>query len=187
MLQGAYGLHDTWGRAVFPIFGLILAMNLLRVPNIAMAPRIPVRMLAVGAISSLPYVYLAGQGALLNIMFTLAGAAVLCALLQQRLYLVALPVFVLAGFAVDYMWFGLLYIVGAWWLLQRRVPAELVVALGALVLHPINGSLWALLAAPLVYLIRVGFYGSDAPRLKWAFYAAYPLHLCLLAGIKATG
>jgi len=41
-----------------------------------------------------------------------------------------------------------------------------------------NGDMWALLALPLFFLaIKIEL---NIPRIKWAFYVYYPLHLSLL-------
>lgn len=42
-----------------------------------------------------------------------------------------------------------------------------------------RGHLWALAALPVVFAVEI--LAPHVPRLRWAFYAYYPLHLTALA------
>lgn len=185
---GALGLHATVGRAVFPLFATLLAFNLSRLDAAHMLEAVAPRMLAFGLLAVPAYVYLYGAFPL-NIMFTLAAAVMVCAMLQRGDTMHALAVLAIFGFFVDYRWFGLAAVVVPWILFRFDRPnwpawfwAPTAVA-G--ILLPINGSAWALLAVPVIALaLRVD---GNAPRFKWAFYAAYPLHFLALAVIRYAG
>lgn len=176
---GALVFHDTWGRAVFPLFALVLGRSVTLGDAMHLVRAVVPRMLAVGAVASVFYVPVFGPYPL-NVMFTLAAGVACCA--GWRLGYRALPVwcFVLAGFVVDYNWFGLACIVLAAWSMSRPVmPVAAVLAVMTVVLWPINGNAWALLSVPLWSLATLN--EGRAPRLRWLFYAAYPVHLAVLS------
>jgi hypothetical protein len=180
LFDGALGFHATWGRTVFPVFAVLLANNVARwgTPQ-RMTGDLPARMAAFGLLASVPYVYLQGSLLPLNVMFTLAAGVLVCGLIQSRAHLLAAAVFAVAGVFVDYSWVGLLAVMLPW-AAFRGYASPLwwfVAACGLLTF--INGNLWALAAVPLVAVAT--YVQGDAPRWKWLFYVAYPLHLAALA------
>jgi hypothetical protein len=187
LFDSSLGIHDTIGRTVFPVFGLVLALNLARTDDWRpLLYRVAPRMALWGAIATLPYAYLAGWSHF-NVLFTLAASVACVAAILRGWYIVAVAIVLAAGLTVDYSYFGILYVVGAWAIIRHRFPPELALIVGAVLLWPINASWWAAVAMPLAYYARITFVGADAPRLKWAFYAAYPAHLLVLAIIKGIG
>jgi hypothetical protein len=176
VLDGALGFHDTWGRAVFPIFAALLALNLSRMDP-RRIPRVLVpRLLLFGVLAAIPYTLLQGAVLPLNIMFTLAAGATLCWLCHRHAYLPAALLFSFCGLFVDYGWFGLLAILVPWALNRVGFNAGLLIAAALVV--PVNGSAWSFAAC--LAGLATGFLPGYAPRLKWLFYAAYPLHLVVL-------
>lgn len=175
LFDAAYGIHDTIGRAVFPTFALVLAMNLCRARDLY---RLALRMAIVGLVASLPYIALQGHWWPLNIMFTLALAVVVVGLWRDDMKHLAVWSAVLGGFVVDYQWFGLLAILGPYWLMRRGESVLWGLLLAILCMVPINGNAWALLALPL--FLGVSLLEGSASRLKWLFYVGYPAHLVLL-------
>lgn len=179
LFESALGIHDTIGRAVFPLFALTLGRSAILGPPGHLLRVVAPRMALVGAVASVAYVPLFGVYPL-NVMFTLAAGVAMVALLRMGWGFVAGVVFAVGGALVDYQWFGLACIaVAAWAFARSRLPVAGVLAVMALLLVPVNGSLWALLAVPLFALASM--FNGPAPRLKWLFYAAYPWHLALLA------
>lgn len=178
LFDSTLGIHDTIGRAVFPLFALVLGRSVtLGDPGHLLRVVVP-RMLTVGAVASVFYVPLFGWYPL-NVMFTLAAGVAMVASWRIGWHLVAGALFISAGLLVDYQWFGLACIaVAAWTFSGRLLPVGGLVAVMAVLLVPVNGSLWALLAVPLFGLASM--LNGPAPRLKWLFYAAYPAHLAAL-------
>ncbi|MGQ3054517.1 MAG: TraX family protein [Roseateles sp.] len=175
------------GRLVMPIFAFVLAYNLARpgVLEAGAARRTAVRLLAVGVLSTPAFLalntLLAGWWPL-NIMFMLLVAVLAIALLHRGGAIgIAGAAFVAAigGSSVEFWWPAVLLCVG-FWLYARRPGASALVLIVAscAALWVINRNHWALAALPLVLLadkvtLRV-------PRIRWAFYAFYPLHLSVI-------
>ena len=181
IMGGALGVHATIGRIVFPIFAVVLAFNLARSDNADhLLSSVAPRMAAFGLLAMPAYVYLYDVYPA-NVMFTLAASVLVVSLVLERRWLLAGLLFAVAGAWVDYGWFGIGGVVGAWYLVQTG-RGFLAPALVAVLVYPINGTLWALVAVPLV--AAAGCLQGSAPRLKWAFYAAYPLHLLAIACVK---
>lgn len=172
------------GRLALPLFVFVLAYNLAR-PGVlerGAYPRTMKRLGLIGAIASVPFIALGGVVGgwwPLNVMFTLLSAAGMLYLVERGQGLAGFAVFVLAGAVVEFWWPALLLAAAVWWYCKR--PTWAAASLGLLAcacLWFINGNLWALAAVPLV----IGAAGVDlrVPRLRWAFYAYYPLHLAAL-------
>ena len=87
----------------------------------------------------------------------------------------AVGLFVIGGAFVEFWWPALWR---SWWGVELRRPtwtALLFALVGLAALFYINKNLWALAALPLFVLAsRVDL---PVPRLRWVFYAFYPLHL----------
>ena len=94
---------------------------------------------------------------------------------------VGVVLFAFAGFFVDYQWSGLLVILGASHMLRHpntwHGPALL--GLGVTSLWFVNGNAWAVLALPLIWLLR--HVDGTYPRSRWTFLGYYVGHLALLA------
>lgn len=181
LFDSALGIHDTIGRAVFPLFALVLGRSVILGPPVHLLRVVAPRMAVVGVVASLAYVPLFGFYPL-NVMFTLAAGVAVVACWRLGWRLVAGSVFVSAGLLVDYQWFGLACVVlSAWSWSRLHLSISVLLAVMAGLLLPVNGSLWALLALPLFLLASM--FNGPAPRLKWLFYAFYPLHLLAIAAI----
>ncbi|WP_202840855.1 TraX family protein [Luteimonas saliphila] len=181
LLDGALGFHDTLGRVVFPVFAVVLGINLARAPDAAL-PRVLWRLVIVGVVASVPYVYLQGSVIPLNVLATFAIAAAVALFLRRGQPVFALPVFLVGGAVVDYAWFGVVAVVAAWWMTQRGFGYGRLLVVAVLVV-PFNDSWWSLLAVLLGYVALC--LDGPAPRLKWLFYVGYPLHLVVLALIRS--
>lgn len=180
------GLFEA-GRLCLPIFVFVLAYNLARPGTLESGAylRTMKRLAIFGALASVPFIALGGLLAgwwPLNVMFTLL-------VVTGTLYLVekggpanmagAVAVFLVGGSSVEYWWPAVAFGLAVWW--YCKSPSVLPLLLGLLAcsaLWFINSNWWALAALPL--LLVVSRLDLPMPRLRWAFYAYYPLHLATL-------
>lgn len=176
----ATGFHETWGRAVFPLFALVLGRSAMLGPPLHLLRVVVPRMLFVGAVAAVAYVPLFGPFPL-NVMFTLAAGVAMVAFWRIGWFLASVCVFVCLGLFVDYQWFGLACIALGAWAMHAGFPLVPVLLAMPVLLYPVNGNLWAVAAAPLFAV--AGLLDGTAPRWKWLFYVAYPVHLAAIAGI----
>lgn len=179
-LPGAYEA----GRWVAPVFAFVLAYNLARPEAMARGTHLRVmrRLALFGALASPPFMALIGTWWPLNILFLLlAGTAVVYGL--QRGDAAGIGIAALAFAAgsalAEYLYAGLAMFVAAWAFARRPDALRFIAWVGftaSLVL--MNNNHWALTAIPALLLAtRVDL---RVPRLRWVFYAFYPLHLALL-------
>lgn len=187
----ATGWVFAGGRLAFPLFAMVLGINLARPgEQAARAARTARRLALWCAVAVVPSVLARGEPALVNVLGTLGLGAALCwALAASARPAVAWTVFAAALVASPHVEFGLagvLLVPMAWLSQARRVaPAPwLVLLLVGLVglLNQRSGG-WpalamTLAALPLLSLVRR--LPVHAPRLGRAFYWFYPLHLGLI-------
>jgi hypothetical protein len=124
----------------------------------------------------------------LNFMFALLVLTLTIYLIEYQTitgYLAAALVFVLGGSVVEYWWPGLVLGLSAWWYCKTpRLAPVIIAVISILSLRLISGNYWALAVLPvalLACLVRL-----PIPRVQWAFYAFYPLHLTVLWIISMT-
>lgn len=185
LLGGSAGFNATWGRSVFPLFAFLLAINLARPDDAgSLALKLVRRLLIFGALAHPAYTLLQGQGLPLNIMFALAAAVAVVGLIARGWPVCALLVFVGAGVFVDYNWLGLAAVVAPWIALRVGAGLYCALALTCVLLSIYCGTAWPFVAVPLLGLALL--VEGDAPRWRWLFYVAYPVHLALIAGIAST-
>ncbi|MDR2031377.1 MAG: conjugal transfer protein TraX [Azoarcus sp.] len=181
------------GRLALPIFVFVLAYNLARPGTLerGVYGRTLTRLAMFGALASVPFVALGGLYAgwwPLNVMFTLLLVVLTGYLVERggKLRLAAAgAVFVLGGCLVEYWWSAIAFGLAVWSYTKRPTWTAAVIALLACAtLWFVNGNLWALAALPLILVAsRVDL---PMPRLRWAFYAYYPLHLAALCLIRVS-
>lgn len=183
LLGSGQGAHASVGRLVFPIFALVLGYNMARTTPEKLLSTVAPRLCVIGLVAQLPYTWLQGGVLPLNIMFTLAAGVVVYAGLQRRQG--GLLIGLIAGFFVDYAWPGIFGLVAIAVACQRRIEWQVMAAMLAMAagLYLVNGNPLAMLAVPLVWIVCKCAHG-DAPRLKWLFWAGYPVHLVVLLVIK---
>lgn len=180
----AAGLNELT-RAAAPLFCFVLGCQLARPGALAGGAhrRVAGRLLGIGLLSTPAAAAL--HGALpLNILFTLLAATLLLWALQQRgawaLFGAAL-LLPAAALGAEYGAAGIACVLAAHAYCRRPGPTRLALwTTSVAALWPYNGDGWALLAVPLVLAARR--VTLDLPRLRWAFYVAYPAHLTLLWG-----
>ncbi|WP_264857423.1 TraX family protein [Burkholderia cenocepacia] len=175
------------GRLCLPIFVFVLAYNLAR-PGVferGAYPRTMKRMALFGVVASVPFIALGGLGGgwwPLNVMFTLLAITATLYLVERggvgNLVSAGL-VFLVSGSVVEYWWPAIVLGLAVWSYCKRPTWTAAAVALLALAaLWFINRNLWALAVLPL--LLVASRIDLSMPRLRWAFYAYYPLHLAAL-------
>ncbi len=174
------------GRTAMPIFAIVLAYNLARPGTLerGVYPRVMKRLAVVGVLATPPFIALGGLGWgwwPLNIMFTLLVATGVMYLAVRGTLgrVLAVGLFILGGALVEFWWPALAIAAGAWSYFRRPNWTALLFTLAGLVaLYDINKNLWALAALPLIVLAaRVDL---PVPRMRWVFYAFYPLHLAVI-------
>jgi TraX protein len=193
--------QDTWvfalGRVAFPLFELVLALNLAREGDRAARSARTARRLGVWcAVAVLPSIWARGDPMVLNVLGTLALGAALCwTFAGQARTAVRLAICVVAAVASDHVEFGLpgVFLIPAiyLWTTQRQPRIAALAVLLLLMTGWLNMSLdgmpamlGTLAAAPIAWAVRQ--LPITVPRLRLAFYLVYPLHLALIGALKAT-
>ena len=194
--------QDGWvfaaGRVAFPLFALVLGLNLARSGDRpARAARTAIRLAAWCAVSVLPSIWARGDPMVVNVLGTLGLGAAVCWALDARAPLAArLAVSLAAAAAASFVEFGVtgVFLAPAVYLAAtRRDPG--CAALAAVLLAAVawlNASFGGLpaalgtLAGVLLgaVLARVPL---RVPRAQWLFYAIYPLHLAVIGALKRLG
>jgi hypothetical protein len=191
LFNGTNGAVFAAGRVVLPLFVFVLSYNLAR-PGVLEAGGYArtMRRLAVFGVLAVPaFSFMGGLNAALrplNIMFTLLVLTATLHLVEGRTpgkLAAAVVVFLAGGAGVEYWWPAPAFGLAVWLYGKRPGPLPLIIALTALAaLYFINGNFWALAALPVVVLASL--IDLPVPRLRWIFYAYYPLHLFALCLIR---
>jgi hypothetical protein len=176
------------GRAVFPLFAFVLAANLARPGALqrGVHMRVMRRLALFAALATPAHWALIGHWWPMNIMVTLlAGAAVIHGLERGDGpgAMLAVAAFVAGGLVGDYLYPGVAMIVAAWAWCREPTPGHFAAwLLFTVALVLVNFNFWALAAVPLVLVGR--HVDLRVPRLRWVFYALYPLHLTALWWVR---
>jgi len=188
LFHGANHAAFAAGRLALPLFLFVLAYNLAR-PNAREAGihlRAMVRLAACGTVATVPFVALGGllNGWWpLNILFALLVTTAVIFFLDRGNgwpdYVAAFTVFAFGGLLVEYWWPAIALGVALWWWCRSESPLALsAVFLFAASLVAVNANFWALAAMALI--IFSPWVDIRCPRVRWIFYAYYPLHLAAL-------
>lgn len=194
-----YG-YDTWvfalGRIAFPLFTLVLGLNLAREGDRATrAARTAKRLALWCAVSVLPSIWARGEPAMVNVLGTLGLGAAACWAIASPAP-VALRIAACLAIAAVSWWveFGLagVFVVPAiyLWCTQRQLEAAVIALLLFLATVWLNSSfggwpamLGTLAPLPIAWIVRQ--LPLRVPRLQLAFYLIYPLHLALIGALSA--
>jgi len=175
------------GRVVMPLFGFVLAYNLARpgVMTSGAQVRTMKRLALYGCLATPLFVVMVGWWPL-NILFTLLLSAGTIHLLERggavKVTTAAL-LFVVAGAAVEFWWFAVLYCVSAWAYCRHATIGRLIFWIAATsALAVVNGNHWAMVALPLIML--ASHLRLQMPRCRRLFYLYYPAHLAALLVIQ---
>jgi hypothetical protein len=91
----------------------------------------------------------------------------------------AWALFIVGGALVEFWWFGMLFCIAAWHYCRKPTWSALFLACIALAsLTIVNGNWWAFAVVPLI--VAAPFFNARVPRVRWAFYVFYPVHLAIL-------
>lgn len=176
----AVGWMIPVGRFAMPVFVLLLGYNMAR-PGADLA-RLLRRLVLVGLVAQ-PFhaVALCGGSWLpLNVLWTFAAAVAVVMLVDRRQWSTAGAVALLACVLVDYSVVGVgALVVACLHFRTRSAGSLLALALSMAALCAWNGNLYAL--AGVLAFVVAGTWTLHVPRIRWAFWVAYPAHLALLA------
>jgi hypothetical protein len=192
--------HESWafiaGRLAFPLFALVLALNLAREGDRAeRCARTTVRLAAWGAVALLPSIWARGDPMMLNVLFTLSLGAAVCWAMESHapvaLRALACLAIAAASWLVEFGTAGVFLVAAGYlWCTQRGAGlAMLVVLLVAATgwLNALFGG-WAsffstLAVLPVAWAAR--HLPLKVPRIQHLFYVVYPLHLAIIGALKA--
>ncbi|WP_282175275.1 TraX family protein [Vibrio diabolicus] len=172
------------GRLALPIFVFVLAYNLARPGQFERGTyeRTMKRLAVFGVIASIPFMALGGlyDGWWpLNILFTLLAITATAYFIERKQFFFAFLVFINAGTSVEFWWPAMLLGLAIWaYLKQPSLYSAGIAVLACAGLGYANENMWALAALPI--LASSTMFDLKVPRIRWAFYAFYPLHLGLL-------
>jgi hypothetical protein len=183
------------GRLAFPLFALVLGLNLARDGDRALrSARTAVRLAGWGMVSVLPSIWARGQPEVINVLFTLALGAGLCWAADSE---TSVPVRVLAciAFAAVSWWVefgvgGSLLVAAVYLFATRRDPGLgamallLLFATGWLNAFFAGWPAWWATVAALPLAVAFRWLPVGMPRWPLLFYAIYPLHLALIGALK---
>lgn len=176
------------GRVALPIFIFVMAYNFSRDGTLEKGVyfRAKKNLFIFGVISSLPYIFLSGYNIKifpLNILFTLLVMTIVIENIDMKNYLIAFIVFAIGGAFVEYWWPSIIIGVSIWGYLKTKNSwLAVTTVLACLGLYFINGNFWAIASLPVIYYISC--LSVNIPRLRWAFYVYYPLHLFIFLLIR---
>jgi hypothetical protein len=191
--------QDGWvfalGRIAFPLFALVLGLNLARAGDRARrAARTATRLAVWCAIAVLPSIWARGDPWVVNVLGTLGLGALVCWALESDAPLaLRLAVCVAIAAAASFVEFGVagVFLAPAVYLAaSRRDPGLAVLAavlLGAVAwLNASFGGMAALAGtlAGVGLALAVRRSPLRVPRAQWFFYVTYPLHLALIGAMK---
>jgi hypothetical protein len=184
LFNGTSDLAFNAGRLALPIFCFVLAVNLARDGSLPKGAyrRTSIRLALYGTLST--PIFLALGGLLfsvypLNVMFTLLAITRITCELDKGRTGVALALGLAAGCLVEYWWPALLFGAAVWSYVRRPTWLAAVLSLASCAaLQSVNGNFWALAAFPVTGLFLTVRW--RLPRVRWLFYAYYPIHLLLI-------
>ena len=194
--------QESWvfgaGRVAFPLFAMVLGLNLARPGDqAARAARTAGRLALWCAISVVPSVAARGDPMVVNVLGTLALGSALCWALASNASLVLRIAACLAIAAASrYVEFDLqgVFLVAAvyLWRAGERAAGVLLAALLFLAVVRLNGlfgGVYGILGT--LACLPVAWIAAHVParvrRLQYAFYVVYPLHLGLIGWMKQAG
>ena len=187
LFNGTLDFFFEAGRVAMPLFIFVLAYNLARPDALERGVyfRTIKRLALFGVLASLPFIALGGVRAgwwPLNIMFTLLAITAVLYLVELRTkssYVGAALLFLVVGSSVEFWWPALAFGLAVWWYCKRPNWMPVALAVAALAtLWFVNSNGWAL--AAVVVILAASVVDLRVPRMRWAFYAYYPIHLAAL-------
>lgn len=198
LLNAQFAWMYALGRLAMPLFGFVLAYN-LAMPDALKShiySRVMMRTFIVGLVAA-PFYSVAfhhvGLGAL-NILFALGLATCIIYLIDKSMHshnadsaiitrALAMALLMLGSLLVEGQIIAVGYVLAAWtYCKTQNVWTLLIWILSIASLYLINDNAWAFAAIPIILLTsKINF---ELPRLRWVFYAYYPLHLAILLSMQ---
>lgn len=188
LLQMRFEILYAMGRMALPMFGFVLAYNLARTDAVqpGVHRRIMKRLCFFGCLASPFFMLLKGRVEL-NILFSLLLSTYLIEQITQKQRIKPanwLLILIMVGIVVEYAWFAPAYCLAAWWFCKSPdLLRGLLWLIATLLLWFINLNFWACAALPIIMLAT--HLKIEIPRLRYLFYAYYPLHLALLLMLQS--
>ena len=91
----------------------------------------------------------------------------------------------IGGLFIEFYWTGLLIAIFSYYFVKKPNWTNLLpIILGVTLLIDLNGDFYAFLLLPIIYFSQ--FLDLRLTRIKHIFYYLYPLHLFIIAFIKAS-
>jgi len=193
--------QDGWvfalGRFAFPLFALVLGLNLARVGDReARARRTAHRLLVWGAIAVLPSIAARGDPQMLNVLVTLGLGAAVCWLLESHaawgLRALGCVAIAAVGWYAEFGTAGVFLVPAVYLAAMHRQPGLLAMAFlllgGTAALNGQFGG-WPAAAATLAswgLAAAVRPVPLAMPRWQLFFYLFYPVHLALIGAWKSV-
>lgn len=173
-----------FGRLALPIFAVVLAYNLARPGQFERGTfQHTIKRLTIFALlAQIPFIALGPPYAgtwPLNILFTLLTMTSVIYWIERGNLVLATLIFLIGGSSVEFWWPALILGIGTWSYCKHPSWISAALALtGCASLVLVNGNFYGLAALPVIF--AAARLDIRLPRLKWAFYIYYPLHLAVL-------
>lgn len=183
LFSGSLPILFEVGRFALPMFIVVLAHNLSSEDALSRGTylRAKKHLLIFGVISSVPYVAMSGMDIKpfpLNILFTLLLITIIIECIDKGHTSLGAFAFICGGAFVEFQWPALMLGVSLWVYFRTKInSAGIFAILSCLMLYFTNGNIWAIGSVPITYLLIVA--PTKIPRIRWAFYIYYPLHLSI--------
>lgn len=185
------------GRLAFPLFVLVLACNLARPgERAARAARLTLRLAIACAVSTPAVIWARGEPGLVNVFATLGLGTALCWVFMTTGHLLwrgALCVLICA--AANHVEFGVIGVclmpaIYLWRAQNLREAAAFSAILLLALTHQMGsfgglyGYVGMLCVVPVAWAVT--HMPLRMPRMRWLFYAIYPLHMALIGALKGN-
>lgn len=184
ILGGAFTWMYDLGRISMPLFAFVLGYNLARPGMLASGGyrRVALRLACFGLIATVPFVILnklLGGWWPLNMMLSLLVVTVSAWLFEKghgRAVILGCLVLVWGGALGEYWWPGIGLSLCVWSYYRKPDVGWIFGFIACLaLLYLVNGNFWAFGALPVLFGLR--YWSILLPRIRWFFYAFYPIHL----------
>ncbi|KFA34530.1 TraX family protein [Xanthomonas vasicola] len=181
--HGYVPLLSELGRIAFPLFALVMAYNLAQ-PGADVGKSVR-RLVWWGVLAQPVHAWAFGYWLPVNVLLAFALAAAAVWAIQRRRWVLLTLCAAPAPLFVDYQWAGIALVVTGWAYYAKVIRNPVPVVFALISLCWFNGSLWALLAVPVIALSEIAISTRVFfPRMRWVFYGYYVGHLLVLCAVS---